>query len=54
MLEAQLIVATAAQRFTPRLPQEHVVEPERLFVLRPRGGLPMLLDRTAAPAISPN
>ena len=31
----------------------YVVEPQRLFVLRPRGGLPMLLDQTA-PAISSN
>jgi len=53
MLEAQLVIATVAQRFNPRLPLGHVVEPQRLFVLRPRGGLPMLLDQTA-PAISSN
>ena len=28
-----------------RLAPGHVVEPERLFVLRPRGGLPMTVHR---------
>jgi cytochrome P450 len=41
MIEAQLILATVAGRYDLRLPPGHVVEAERLFVLRPRGGLPM-------------
>jgi cytochrome P450 len=43
MIEAQLILATIAGRYDLRLPPGHVVEAERLFVLRPRGGLPMLV-----------
>jgi cytochrome P450 len=43
MLEAHLIVATIAQRYRLRLVPGHPVEPERLFVLRPRGGLPMTI-----------
>jgi cytochrome P450 len=43
MLEAHLIVATIAQRYRLRLVPGHAVEPERLFVLRPRGGLPMTI-----------
>jgi cytochrome P450 len=45
MLEAQLIIGTIAQRFDMRLVEGHQVVPERLFVLRPRGGLPMTLHR---------
>ena len=44
MLEAHLIVATIAQRYRLRLVPGHAVEPERLFVLRPRGGLPMTIQ----------
>jgi len=54
MLEAQLIIATVAQRYAPRLLPGHMVEAERLFVLRPRGGLPMTLERAGAAAPSPN
>jgi cytochrome P450 len=43
MLEAHLIVATAAQRYRLELVPGRRVEPERLFVLRPRGGLPMTI-----------
>jgi cytochrome P450 len=53
MLEAQLIIATVAQRFAPRLVAERVV-PERLFVLRPRGGLPMRLEAAASVPLSAN
>ncbi len=45
VLEAQLIVGTVAQRFDLRLVEGHDVVPERLFVLRPRGGLPMTIHR---------
>jgi cytochrome P450 len=54
MLEAQLIVATVAQRFELHLVPGHRVEPERLFVLRPRGGLPMLLEEIGRPRTSVN
>jgi cytochrome P450 len=54
MLEAQLIIATVAQRYAPRMVAGQVVQPERLFVLRPRGGLLMTLDRAGVAASSPN
>jgi cytochrome P450 len=50
MLEAQLIIGTIAQRFDLRLVEGHAVVPERLFVLRPKGGLPMTIHRLAAAA----
>jgi cytochrome P450 len=50
MLEAQLIIGTIAQRFDMRLVEGHQVVPERLFVLRPRGGLPMTIRRLPAAA----
>jgi cytochrome P450 len=50
MLEAQLIIGTIAQRFELRLIEGHQVVPERLFVLRPRGGLPMTIHRAPAAA----
>ena len=43
MLEAHLIVATVARHYRLELATGHAVEPERLFVLRPRGGLPMTI-----------
>ena len=48
MLEAQLIIATVAQRYELTLVPGRRVEPERKFVLRPRGGLPMTIDSVAA------
>ncbi len=45
MMEAQLILATVAQRYRPRLIPGHVLTPEPLITLRPRGGLPMHLER---------
>ena len=50
MLEAQLIIGTVAQRFDLRVVEGTQVVPERLFVLRPRGGLPMTIHRTPAAA----
>ena len=50
MLEAQLIIGTVAQRFEMRLVEGTQVVPERLFVLRPRGGLPMTIHRLPAAA----
>ena len=45
LVEAQLAIAVIAARFRFELPAGHVVEPERLFVLRPRGGVPALVRR---------
>jgi len=43
MMEAQLVLATIAQRYQLRLVPGHTVEPEALVTLRPRDGLPMTL-----------
>ena len=43
LMEAQLALLTAAQRFRLCRPPGHDVEPEPLLTLRPRGGLPMLV-----------
>jgi cytochrome P450 len=43
MMEAQLVLATIAQRYRLRLVPNHQVEPQALLTLRPRGGLPMRL-----------
>ncbi len=43
MMEAQLILATVAQRYQLRLLPGHRVEPEVLLTMRPRYGLPMTL-----------
>lgn len=43
MMEAQLVLATVAQRYRLRLVPGHPVEPQVLPVLRPRHGLPMTL-----------
>ena len=46
MMEAQLVLATIAQRYQLRLVPDHRAEPQVLLTLRPRGGLPMtLLER---------
>lgn len=43
MMEARLILATIAQRFTLRLAPGHTVTPERVFTLRSKGGMPMIV-----------
>jgi cytochrome P450 len=43
LMEAQLILATVAQRYRLCLQAETRIDPEPLVTLRPRGGLPMLL-----------
>ena len=43
ILEAVLILATLAQRFSPRLAAGYSPEPEYLVTLRPKAGLPMTL-----------
>jgi cytochrome P450 len=47
MLEAQLILATLAQRFRLHLVPQHPVVPDPTFTLRPRDGLPMTLQGRA-------
>jgi cytochrome P450 len=43
MMDGQLVLATLAGGFSPRLVPGVVVVPERRFTLRPRGGLPMTI-----------
>jgi cytochrome P450 len=43
MMEAQLVLATVAQRYQLRLIPDHPVEPQVLITVRPRYGLPMTL-----------
>ena len=43
MMEAQLVLATVAQRYSLRVVPGHPVEPEVLLTPRPRHGLPMTL-----------
>ena len=43
LMEAQIILATLAQHFTPRLAPGHRVEPQPLLTLRPRYGMRMHL-----------
>ncbi len=52
LMEAQLILATVAQRFRPRSAPGYQLVPEPLITLRPRGGLPMLLERREVSAPS--
>ena len=45
LIEAQLIVATLAQRYRLHLVPRHRVEPWALITLRPRFGMPMMIER---------
>jgi len=45
LMEAQLILGAVAQRFRLGHLPGHVVEPQALVTLRPRGGLPMFVER---------
>ncbi len=47
LTEAQLVLATVAQRFRPRLQPGHAVEPHAAITLRPRAGVHVTLDRVA-------
>jgi cytochrome P450 len=47
MMEAQLILATVAQRYRLRLVPDHQVEPQVMLTLRPRHGLAMTLHERA-------
>ena len=44
LMEAQLILATVAQRYRLRLVSDHRVVPEVVLTIRPRHGLPMTLQ----------
>ena len=48
LIEAQLIVATLAQRYRLHLVPRHPVEPWALITLRPRFGMPMMIEPRAA------
>ena len=50
MMEAVLILATLAQRFSPRLADGYVLRPEYLVLARPAQGAPMILRKRDAPA----
>ncbi len=43
--EAMLVIATLAQTWSPRLATSAPVHPETAITLRPKGGLPMVLQR---------
>src|SRR5712692_1845946 len=45
MMEAQLVLATIAQRYQLRLVPGHPVEPQMLVTLRPKYGLRMTIRR---------
>jgi cytochrome P450 len=45
MIELLVVVATLAQRFSLRLVPGHPVEPNALITLRPRFGMPMVIER---------
>ena len=45
MAEAMLILATIAQRYRLHLNPGHPVEPQGLITIRPRYGMPMILER---------
>jgi cytochrome P450 len=47
MTEAHLVLATIAQRYRLSTAPGVLVEPEPLMSLRPKGGLPMVLERVA-------
>ena len=48
LIETQLIVATLAQRYRLHLVPRHRVEPWPLITLRPRFGMPMIIERRTA------
>jgi cytochrome P450 len=47
LVEAQLILATIAQRYELHLPPGHRLQPQALITLRPCGGLPMMVKAIA-------
>jgi cytochrome P450 len=51
LMEAQLILATVAQRYRLRLAPQHRVEAEVVLTIRPRHGLPMTLQSAERPQL---
>jgi cytochrome P450 len=51
LMEAQLILASVAQRYRLRLAPKHRVEAEVVLTIRPRHGLPMTLQSTERPQL---
>jgi cytochrome P450 len=51
LMEAQLILATIAQRYRLRLASQHSVEAEVVLTIRPRHGLPMTLQSAEQPQL---
>jgi cytochrome P450 len=49
LMEAQLVLATVAQRFELHLVPGHTIRAEPLVTLRPKGGIPMRLKRVVPP-----
>ena len=45
LTEAQLVLATVAQRYRLLLDASHRVEPNPLVTLRPRNGVKVILER---------
>ena len=45
LMEARLVLAEMAQHYQPRLVQGFVAHTEPLVTLRPRGGMPMMIER---------
>jgi cytochrome P450 len=45
LIEATLVLATVAQRFRPRMADGVLPQPMPLVTLRPRGGMPMIVER---------
>ncbi len=54
MMEAQLVLATVAQRYSLRIVPGHLVEPQMLLTTRPRHGLPMTLHPRENDACPPS
>ena len=52
LIEAQLVVATLAQRYRLHLVPGHRVEPWPLITLRPRFGMPMIVERRSAGSVA--
>jgi cytochrome P450 len=45
LMEATLVLATLARRLRLRLAEGRIPPPEPLVTLRPRGGMPMIVER---------
>ena len=44
LAEAQVVAATIAQHYRVRLARDQVIEPIGLITLRPKGGIPVILE----------